>query len=114
MTWKVGRFVCGMSELFYEQLGGEVRRRREAIGMTQATLASRTGMLRTTITNIERGRQGVMAHQVVRLATALGVEAAGLLPRSVESEQANEGAVPDRIQELVDRLDSPAPRKRLP
>lgn len=101
-----------MSDGFYEALGAEVRRRREAVGMTQATLASRIGVLRTTVTNIERGRQGVFAHQVVQLAMALGVEAASLLPSSLEGGRMQDGAVPDRIQELLGKLEARPLRER--
>lgn len=55
----------------YESLGGAVRRRRDAMGMTQAALAGRIGLGRTSVTNIENGSQKIMLHQLLDLARAL-------------------------------------------
>jgi transcriptional regulator with XRE-family HTH domain len=59
-------------ELVYAQYGLRVRRIREALGLDQGGLAKKTGFTRTSITNIEAGRQRVQLHQVEQMATALG------------------------------------------
>jgi DNA-binding XRE family transcriptional regulator len=43
-------------ELFYKKLGENIAKARSETKVTQAELAEKTGLSRTTITNIERGR----------------------------------------------------------
>lgn len=52
--------------------------------MTQTQLADVAGVLRTTIANIESGRQRVPLHVLYKLATSLDVEARDLLPPNAE------------------------------
>ncbi len=48
--------------------------------MSQATLAVSVGLSRTSITNIELGRQHVPLHTLYEVASALGVEPSQFLP----------------------------------
>lgn len=103
-----------MSGAFYELLGEAIRRRREAIGMTQATLASRAVVLRTTVTNIERGRQAVLVHQLVDIANALGTTVANLLVTERPPINVSQGeGVSDQIQTLLGKLNARGQRGRV-
>ena len=53
ITW--ARMV--RADTFYEELGTAIRLRREGLKMTQLDLSERMGLSRTSVTNIERGRQ---------------------------------------------------------
>src|SRR5215217_3046337 len=64
----------------YVALGGLVRARRERAELTQGELAQRVGMTRTSITNIESGRQKVQLHTLYDIAAALDVSPQALLP----------------------------------
>jgi transcriptional regulator with XRE-family HTH domain len=59
---------------FYVALGQRIRKYREARQMTQEALAHRVGLGRTSVTNIEKGMQQILAHQAVLFAEALGIE----------------------------------------
>ena len=48
--------------------------------MTQDRLGTLVGLSRTSITNIEKGRQHVSLHQLYRIADVLGVTPDMLLP----------------------------------
>jgi transcriptional regulator with XRE-family HTH domain len=50
--------------------------------MSQAALAKAVGLSRTSITNIEQGRQPVNIHTLYAMADILGVEVGDLLPPS--------------------------------
>ena len=65
---------------FYAEVGRRVRQAREYAGLTQDALAARVSLSRTSVTNIEKGRQKVLLHTLCGLATALGVAPACLLP----------------------------------
>jgi transcriptional regulator with XRE-family HTH domain len=63
------------------------REKRE--GMTQEKLGRLVGLSRTSITNIEKGRQHVSLHQLFAIAEALKVRPEALLPSSGEAGSAS-------------------------
>lgn len=66
---------------FYQDVGLRVRdARKKANNMTQKALAMNVGLTRTSLTNIEKGRQKLLLHTFTEIAVALGVEAIDLLP----------------------------------
>lgn len=68
---------------FYKQLGERIRTARGK-GLSQEALGAAVGLTRTSISNIEKGRQRMLLHTFVDLATALKVDPQKLLPeRSV-------------------------------
>lgn len=71
-----------MDDRIYRVFGSRLRELREEKDVTQEELARRVDLSRTSITNIEKGRQRVMLHQMVELAEALGAEPLTLLPAS--------------------------------
>lgn len=83
-------------ELIYEALGERIRRARANCEMRQAELAQRVGLSRTSITNVELGRQGLAVHQLFDFADALGVEPCELLPpERPTSDKASENIPPE-------------------
>jgi transcriptional regulator with XRE-family HTH domain len=65
---------------FYVGVGQNVKDAREKRGFTQEELASQISLSRTSITNIEKGRQKFMLHTLAEIAIALSVPADSLLP----------------------------------
>ena len=59
--------------------------RRTESGMSQEAFANAVGLSRTSITNIERGRQPVSLHTLYFMADILGVEPADLLPPALKN-----------------------------
>lgn len=49
------------------------------MGLSQSSLAKRTGLARTTITNIESGGQSLMVHQLFDIAHALRIRPTQIL-----------------------------------
>ncbi len=85
----------GIDRGLYAELGALVRARRERARMTQGDLARRIGMTRTSITNIESGRQKVQLHTLYDIGAALGASPAELLPSAKVLEPvAIEGHLP--------------------
>ena len=68
------------SDELYHVLGRRVRRRREQLDRTQDELAAQVGLTRTSITNIEQGRQKIQVHMLYSLAAALDTAVIALLP----------------------------------
>jgi transcriptional regulator with XRE-family HTH domain len=72
-----------MEHAFYVRLGARIRELRTSRGVTQEGLAQRLGRNRTTVVNIERGRQGLAVHQLVEIAAVLGCDPEDLLADDV-------------------------------
>jgi transcriptional regulator with XRE-family HTH domain len=77
---------------FYEKLGGRIAEARKRARLTQVRLAELLGLSRTSVVNIERGRQPLAAHSLVAVADALGASVVDLLPPPA-SDRANGGTV---------------------
>lgn len=73
---------------FYVEVGKRVRAARKARCLTQEVLASLVAVTRTSITNIEQGRQKFPMHMLAELAAALHVPAAALLPANPSEDDA--------------------------
>ncbi len=83
-----------------ESFRGFVRRRRKALGMTQAELAQACGLTEISITLVEGGRRHLGLERVPRLAAVLDVDAAELCRL----------ALADQLPTLAGALDGrPAP-----
>jgi transcriptional regulator with XRE-family HTH domain len=76
----VGESMVDRHHTFYREIGKMVRDAREAAALTQGLLAQHVGLTRTSITNIERGRQKIQVHTLYAIAEALNVRVATLLP----------------------------------
>ena len=63
----------------YRALGARIQMIRQTIDMSQADLAKRIGYTRTSLVNIEAGRQRVPMHQVEEIAKALATTPRNLL-----------------------------------
>ena len=63
----------------YRKLGAEIRAAREASGMSQERLARKVGLSRTSICNIEGGKQKPLIDTLVLIAGALDTKAYLLL-----------------------------------
>lgn len=67
-------------EQFYRELGERIRQARSAKRVSQQDLAVSTGLTRTSIANVEAGRQRLPVDRLFDISIALGVDAASLLP----------------------------------
>lgn len=65
---------------FYAELGQRIRAAREGAGLTQQQLAAALDLTRSSVANIEAGRQKPLMHVAAAVASVTGVPAAELLP----------------------------------
>jgi transcriptional regulator with XRE-family HTH domain len=70
----------------YAEIGERVRLVRTLAGMTQDDLARTAAMTRTTITNLESGKQKVVLESLYLIARALDIPIYFLIPEDVRSE----------------------------
>lgn len=96
-----------MVDPIYVDLGEEIRKRREALGMTQSALGNHLGLSRTSITNIEGGRQPLQVHQLYRMAAILRVSVTDLLPQMDLVMRKRDREPSQEIISLLTKLDEP-------
>lgn len=80
--------------------------------MSQAALAERVGLSRTSVTNIEKGRQRIPFDVLFSLADALKVDAKSLVPASnpatppdLEEKLPKDEAERRAVQQVVSKAD---------
>ena len=66
-------------EACHVAVGAKIRIIREALGLTQDEVAHRVGLNRTSVTNVEAGRQRLVLHDVETFARALGTTPRNIL-----------------------------------
>ena len=65
---------------FYRQFGQNLRQARREAGLSQADLAIAVELTRPSVSNIERGRQGISLHTFGKMLRVLNVQPGKLLP----------------------------------
>jgi transcriptional regulator with XRE-family HTH domain len=66
----------------YRGVGDLVQAARAKAGLSQAELGDRIGFTRSSIANLEAGRQRIRLHILALIADALHIETAELIPRA--------------------------------
>lgn len=84
------------------RLGAQVRTRRLAAGLTQTELAEAAGYTRSSIANMEAGRQGPPYKDLVRLAEVLGLSIVELITTELDPAS----TVAFDVPKLFARLDA--------
>jgi transcriptional regulator with XRE-family HTH domain len=72
----------------YEEIGRRIFEARDRKGLTQDQLAKKISLKRTSITNIEKGRQQLLVHMLIKIAKELEVDIESLIPKAA-NENAN-------------------------
>jgi DNA-binding XRE family transcriptional regulator len=94
---------------FYSAWGEAVRIAREAKHLTQAELAEQVGLSRTSIVNVEAGRQGCLLHMALDIAGVVGVPLMELLEIAVAKARDEEIA---RLEDRIAALKAEKPKRR--
>lgn len=74
--------TSAVDDSLYRKLGDEIAGHRRQAEMTQEELGERVRLSRTSIVNIEKGRQRVALHHLYAIADALQVDLRKILPPS--------------------------------
>lgn len=100
-------------DMLYQRIGERIRERRTKAKLTQGQLADAIGVLRTSITNIEAGRQKAPLHVLYELCSVLGAEVTDILPSRTDVVQKSEvvieiggrvKTVPPKSADLIQQL----------
>lgn len=87
-------------ESLYSEVGRRIAAERNSKKITQARLGAIVSLTRTSITNIEKGRQKVLLHTLFDIAEALGVAPMELLPHTQQPADGNlDQRLPDGLSD---------------
>lgn len=78
--------ITSSQQDLYITLGKRIQEARQRTPLTQAQLAAALGLSRTSVTNIENGRQQILVHTLYAIATALRVDLHTLLPEAESND----------------------------
>ena len=70
----------------YQLIGGNIKKYRLNAGLSQTGLASRINLSRTSIVNIEHGRQHASVHLLWQIAESLQIHIHDLIPDKVDTK----------------------------
>ena len=90
-----------MATDFLEAFGRAVRQLRQERGMTQAELAARLSLGRTSITNLEKGQQSPPLSMLPEIASALGVDPLRLIASAVRRRRRAPRQAPSRRRSMT-------------
>jgi transcriptional regulator with XRE-family HTH domain len=76
------------------RFGQHLRKLRTNKGISQETLAELAGLHRTYISSVERGERNVTITTIEKLAAALGVTMAELMPSAIETSRSKQSRDP--------------------
>lgn len=71
-------------EIFYKKLGTLIQRKRNVAGMNQEQLSLKLGIKRTSLTNIESGKQTIPAHLLYKLSNIFQSPIEELFPEHLD------------------------------
>jgi transcriptional regulator with XRE-family HTH domain len=89
---------------FYAAVGSNVRSKRTESGMSQSMLANRIGFTRSSVANLEAGRQRIALHLFVKIEQALDCQPGDLLPSGLPA--AGEDLLSEVNDSLADESDT--------
>ena len=100
--------------MIYTELGERIKSARKNKKLSQETLSKRVGLSRSSITNIERGRQHIPFHTLFIIADALGVQPTSLIPEKqaqkhpvtnkLDKEMSEKYSLEDDAKDYVQRI----------
>lgn len=85
-------------DAFYRLVGERIAQARRRQHLTQKGIAPAVGLSRASVANVEKGRQAVALHVLVKFSQALGVPTADLIPSDRDFSASAE--VKQRLSEL--------------
>lgn len=89
---------------FTSEYGQRLNAARTAAGLSQTDFGNKIGLTRSSIANVEAGRQSCTAEQVIQHAEVLGIDPHWLLTGRGPDQPARLAAGPGLARRLAERL----------
>ena len=92
------------SDAFYDEIGRRIGIARRKFNWTQQELADSVGLTRTSVTNIESGRQKLLLHTAVKIAGQLNIDIGEILPQRKEMRSSLDRVVDEQRKQMLMRM----------
>lgn len=89
----------------YKLLGENVRKYRSQLGLTQEQLADKIELTRTSVVNIERGKQNTPLHLLLTMAEVFNITLETLIPN--KSDYQSNAQIDDQTFKDMKNVDKP-------
>jgi transcriptional regulator with XRE-family HTH domain len=105
------------TDMFYKQVGENIRAKRKERGLSQEGLAKAVGLKRPSMSNIEKGRQNILLHTFCDIVETLGSTPVALLP--IDQARTTPADMPDltsfskEVREFVEAAIKPAEKEEI-
>lgn len=96
-----------MSDDLHAALGRKIRDKRKDSGLTQSELADRISISRTSLTNVELGRQRLLVDQLYKMADVLETSPRDLLPgpeEIISAKVARDEPMPESVNRFIEKV----------
>lgn len=80
--------MSNFNSILYEILGNRIKKRREYLQINQDKLGEKVGIGRTSISNIEQGRQKPPLSMIYKICQVLDIDVHVILPTNREIQEA--------------------------
>jgi transcriptional regulator with XRE-family HTH domain len=106
--------MASFNSILYEILGERIKNKREELDLNQNDLSEKINIGRTSISNIEKGRQQPPLHILYEICNALDVDIHTILPTFSEIQDKLNIEKPDVYEKYLDDFDvNEAERKEI-
>jgi len=92
-------------EKLYKKLGENVKKHRTQLGLTQEQLADRIELTRTSVVNIEQGKQHTPLHLLLTMAEVFNINLEILIPN--KSDYQSNVQIDDQTFKDIKNVDKP-------
>lgn len=96
-------YVTMEAEL-YKSVGEKIKSKRVSAALKQSDVASKVGVSRASVVNIEQGRQHPSLFLLWKIATCLNIELTELLPTRCELQSGSKKDVFDDVGSILDGI----------
>lgn len=93
------------SFVLYSILGERIKVKREELNLSQAELAEKINLGRTSISNIEKGKQQTPLHIIYSICSKLNTDVQSILPTFSEIEEARQDKGKSSFDHYINTFD---------
>lgn len=97
--------MSDFNSILYEVLGARIKARREELGINQNELSDNSGIGRTSISNIEQGRQKPPLSVIYQICNVLNIDVLQVLPSFTDIQQQINFSQESFLKSYLDNLD---------
>ncbi len=97
--------MASFNTILYQIVGERIKKRRESIGLNQNDLSEKINIGRSSISNIEKGRQQPPLHTLFEICKVLDMDVQTILPTYAEVQEKVSNNTNDLYATFLENID---------